>query len=108
MGALLAYTGQGLADLDDGHAAAEHHDDAHLQHHPEGVPDAVRPELVEGLRAVAALDAAAQVSTMRCAAGRRQAAAEARPNTCIRVHAQSLSLAAARYMPHMTEDYQRQ
>ena len=43
------------ADLDDGHAAAEHHDDAHLEHHPEGVPDAVRPELVEGLGAVATL-----------------------------------------------------
>ena len=41
--------------LDDGHAAAEHHDDAHLKHHPEGVSDAVCPELVERLCAVAAL-----------------------------------------------------
>ena len=41
--------------LNDGHSAAEHHDDAHLQHDPERVPDAVCRELLERLRAVATL-----------------------------------------------------
>ena len=46
----------GLTDLDDGHLAPEHHDDAHLEEDPEGVTNVVCMELLEALGAVAALE----------------------------------------------------
>ena len=41
--------------LDDGHLAAEHHDDAHLEEDSEGVTDVVGIELLETFGAVTAL-----------------------------------------------------
>lgn len=42
--------------LDDGHLAAEHHDDAHLEDDAEGVTDVVGIELLEALGTVSALE----------------------------------------------------